>query len=62
MTGANNATLPPSAKVTGAPLYIVHLSAAQALAAGTEARDAGQTVFHVHLHLLGGRPMAWPPG
>lgn len=25
-------------------------------------RDAGQTVFHVHVHLLGGRPMAWPPG
>ena len=25
-------------------------------------RDAGQTVFHIHLHLLGGRPMAWPPG
>jgi histidine triad (HIT) family protein len=25
-------------------------------------RDAGQTVFHVHLHLLGGRQMAWPPG
>lgn len=24
--------------------------------------DAGQTVFHVHLHLLGGRGMAWPPG
>ena len=24
--------------------------------------DAGQTVFHIHLHLLGGRPMAWPPG
>ncbi|MDB4876220.1 MAG: histidine triad protein [Gemmatimonadetes bacterium] len=24
--------------------------------------DAGQTVFHVHLHLLGGRSMAWPPG
>lgn len=24
--------------------------------------QAGQTVFHVHLHLLGGRPMEWPPG
>ncbi len=24
--------------------------------------DAGQTVFHLHLHLLGGRPLRWPPG
>ena len=25
-------------------------------------RDAGQTVFHIHLHLLGGRSLEWPPG
>ena len=24
--------------------------------------DGGQTVFHVHLHVLGGRSMTWPPG
>jgi histidine triad (HIT) family protein len=25
-------------------------------------RDAGESVPHLHVHLLGGRPMAWPPG
>lgn len=25
-------------------------------------RDAGQTVFHLHVHVLGGRALGWPPG
>ncbi|MDX9703616.1 MAG: histidine triad nucleotide-binding protein [Candidatus Auribacterota bacterium] len=25
-------------------------------------KDAGQAVFHIHYHLLGGRHLAWPPG
>jgi histidine triad (HIT) family protein len=25
-------------------------------------KEAGQTVFHIHLHVIGGRPMHWPPG
>ncbi len=24
--------------------------------------DGGQTVFHIHLHVLGGRALSWPPG
>ncbi len=24
--------------------------------------EAGQVVFHTHMHVLGGRPMGWPPG
>jgi histidine triad (HIT) family protein len=25
-------------------------------------RDGGQTVYHIHMHVLGGRSMQWPPG
>ena len=51
---------------------MVRRGAALAKVAGLEDRgyrtvfncnaDAGQTVFHIHLHVLGGRRMAWPPG
>ena len=27
-----------------------------------DGEDGGQTVHHLHLHILGGRPLAWPPG
>ncbi|HIK20365.1 MAG TPA: histidine triad nucleotide-binding protein [Synechococcus sp. M44_DOE_062] len=27
-----------------------------------EGEDGGQTVFHLHIHVLGGRGMGWPPG
>ena len=51
---------------------MVRRGAALAKEAGLETRgyrtvfncnaDAGQTVFHIHLHVLGGRAMTWPPG
>ncbi len=38
-----------------------HLEPGYRLVVNTGA-DAGQTVFHMHIHLLGGRNMDWPPG
>lgn len=25
-------------------------------------KDAGQLIFHIHMHIIGGRPLHWPPG
>lgn len=51
---------------------MIRRAAAIARARGHDARGfrtvfncnagAGQTVFHIHLHVLGGRPLTWPPG
>jgi histidine triad (HIT) family protein len=43
------------------------VAAAEGLANGyrfviNDGDDGGQTVHHLHLHILGGRPMRWPPG
>jgi len=50
--------------------HLVEVAAGVAAADGVEdyrlvfntGEGVGQTVFHTHLHLLGGRPMTWPPG
>ncbi len=48
-------------------LTIPRLAADQGLADGYRVvvncgSDGGQTVDHLHFHILGGRPLAWPPG
>ena len=51
------------------PVIVAMLEAAQRVANGVSYRlvfnhgaDAGQTVGHVHMHLLAGRKLGWPPG
>jgi histidine triad (HIT) family protein len=46
---------------------VAHVARSEDLAHGfrtvfNTGADGGQTVFHVHAHLLGGRGLAWPPG
>ena len=55
-----------------APLlgHLLHVAARVAKEAGlpdyrlvvNDGAGAGQTVFHLHVHVLGGRAFAWPPG
>jgi len=48
-------------------LFAKEIAASEGLTQGWRAvfnvgPQAGQTVFHIHLHLIGGRPLGWPPG
>jgi histidine triad (HIT) family protein len=59
---------PSDAGLLGAMMLAAkNVAAAAGLAAGYRivtncGVNAGQSVSHIHLHVLGGRPMAWPPG
>ena len=44
------------------PLPLAPLKVASVVAPLNTGAGAGQTVFHIHLHLLGGRKLDWPPG
>ncbi|MBX2818207.1 MAG: histidine triad nucleotide-binding protein [Rhodothermaceae bacterium] len=61
--------LTPEDKTTVGHLFLVakDIAAQEGLSNGYRTvfncgEDGGQTVYHIHLHLLGGRPLAWPPG
>jgi histidine triad (HIT) family protein len=59
---------PEDASLLGHLLLVAHKVAAdEKIGSGyrvviNNGTDAGQTVFHIHVHILGGRPLHWPPG
>mgnify|MGYP006267002855 CR=1 FL=1 len=64
-----NDTRPEHAQLLGRMIFAARdLAAERGLAAGGYRAvfncnaDAGQSVFHIHLHVLGGRTFGWPPG
>lgn len=63
-----NALAPTEHNLTGQMIYTATQLAKTASLAESGYRlvmncnaDAGQSVFHIHLHLIGGQPMGWPP-
>ena len=63
----NQATEPDAALLGHLLLTIKRVAAQEGLEQGyrvviNTGEDGGQTVFHLHLHLLGKRSMTWPPG
>ena len=68
IVGVHDAT-PADAELLGQVVLAARTVAEQlGLAAGgyrlviNQGPDAGQSVFHLHCHVIGGRQMAWPPG
>jgi len=62
-------SLPEDTALLGHLLHVVReVAQREGLAEGgyrvvmNNGRDGGQSVDHLHIHVLGGRPLAWPPG
>ena len=67
LTSLTDATAEDTAMLGRLQLVAAKLAAERKLTEGyrtvfNNGRSAGQSVFHLHLHLLGGREFRWPPG
>ena len=67
IAGLKEATAEDAAAIGECQLAAAHIARERGLEGGYRTvfnvgPDAGQTVFHLHLHLLGGRKLGWPPG
>jgi histidine triad (HIT) family protein len=67
LSSLTDATAEDAALLGKMQLFAAKLAAERKLTDGyrtvfNNGRGAGQTVFHLHLHLLGGRDFRWPPG
>ena len=49
-------------KITNLVDFINSLKGIETLGSCQGHDNGGQTVYHIHLHLIGGRKLSWPPG